>query len=167
MGVRRLFALRKKEWVRDVWPILPGYERPPEGWPGWPAGKQIAFVLTHDVEGLEGLQKVKQLAEIEMCLGFRFCFNLIPEGDCKVPSELRQWLLKNGLELGVHDLKNNGRLFISRQEFERRAPRMDGHLQEWGAVGFRFEFMFRNLDWLHELNIQYEAYTYDTDPFEP
>ena len=27
--------------------------------------------------------------------------------------------------------------------------------------------MFHNLDWLHELKIEYDASTFDTDPFEP
>lgn len=167
LGVRRWFALRKRERTRDVWPILPGSERPPAGWPGWPDGKQFAFVLTHDVEGPEGLKKVKRLAELEMSLGFRSCFNFIPEGGYEVPSELRHWLVNHGFEVGVHDLKHDGRLFGSRQEFERCAPRINDHLQEWGAAGFRSGFMLRNLDWLHELNLLYDASTFDTDPFEP
>jgi hypothetical protein len=36
-----------------------------------------------------------------------------------------------------------------------------------GAVGFRAGFMLHQLDWLHDLNIQYDASTFDTDPFEP
>src|SRR4029079_8065841 len=43
----------------------------------------------------------------------------------------------------------------------------NGYLQEWGAVGFRSAFMFHKLDWLHDLNILYDASTFDTDPFEP
>ena len=40
-------------------------------------------------------------------------------------------------------------------------------LAEWGASGFRSAFMLRELDWLHELRIKYDASTFDTDPFEP
>ena len=64
----------------DVWPILPGSERPPEGWPGWPDGKKFAFVLTHDVESQQGLDRVRELAELEMEFGFRSSFNFVPEG---------------------------------------------------------------------------------------
>src|SRR5207248_3990542 len=32
---------------------------------------------------------------------------------------------------------------------------------------FRSAFMMRNLDWLQELNIEYDCSTFDTDPFEP
>jgi hypothetical protein len=71
---------RRREVVRDVWPILPGSEKPPRGWRGWPEGKQFAFVLTHDVEGVLGVQRCRELSALESKLGFRSSFNLIPEG---------------------------------------------------------------------------------------
>lgn len=153
--------------MADYWPILPGSERPPEGWPGWPDGKQFAFVLTHDVEGPEGLANVKRLAELEMSLGFRSSFNFIPEGTYRVPDELRLWLEERGFEVGVHDLHHDGKLYRSRAEFASQARRINHYLKAWGAVGFRAGFMFHNLDWLHDLEIAYDASTFDTDPFEP
>src|SRR5512140_1136339 len=92
MAARRWFAAGTRERSLDTWPILPGSENPPQGWPGWPERKQFAFVLTHDVEGPEGMAKVRKLAELEMRLGFRSCFNLVPEGTYTVPPELRAWL---------------------------------------------------------------------------
>ena len=167
MPVRRSFAQLKRERVRDVWPILPGSEKPPVGWPGWPEGKQFSFVLTHDVEGPEGLAKVKPLAELEMSLGFRSCFNFIPEGAYRVTRELRDWLASNGFEVGVHDLNHDGKLYRNPRDFAKKARRINQYLKDWDAVGFRSGFMLRNLDWLHQLNVQYEASTFDTDPFEP
>jgi hypothetical protein len=167
MSVRRWFAVRKRERVLDTWPILPGSERPPDGWPGWPDGKQFAFVLTHDVEGPAGLAKVHQLMELEMKLGFRSSFNFIPEGDYEVPRALIDELKANGFEVGVHDLHHDGKLYSSRDDFARKAARINQHLKNWGAVGFRSGFMLHNLDWLHDLNIAYDASTFDTDPFEP
>jgi len=167
LAIRRWFALRKREQVRDTWPIMPGSERPPEGWPGWPEGKQFALVLTHDVEGPAGLEKVRPLAELEMKLGFRSSFNLIPEGRYTVPLALRTWLADHGFEVGVHDLRHDGWLYRSREDFARNASRINQYLKDWGAVGFRSGFMLHNLDWLHDLNIQYDASTFDTDPFEP
>ena len=167
LGVRRWFVQRKRERVRDVWPILPGSERRPEGWPGWPNGKKFAFVLTHDVETLQGLDRVKQLAELEMQLGFRSSFNFTPEGPYSVPPALRSWLVDRGFEVGVHDLNHDGRLFSSREKFRFKAKRINNYLKEWKAVGFRSGYMLRNLDWIHDLNIAYDACTFDTDPFEP
>jgi len=146
---------------------MPTSERVPDDWLGWPDGKQFALVLTHDVEGKAGLDKCRELMRLEQELGFRSSFNFIPEGNYKVPSELRDELARNGFEVGIHDLKHDGRLFLSRREFGRKATRINRYLRDWNAAGFRSAFMLHKLDWLHELSIQYDASTFDTDPFEP
>jgi hypothetical protein len=166
-AVRRWFAWRKRPKVSGVWPILPGSERPPQGWPGWPDGKKFAFVLTHDVEGQAGLDRCRPLMELDKKWGFRSSFNFIPEGEYHVTKELRDELTANGFEVGVHDLRHDGKLFRERADFQTNAAGINRYLKEWGAVGFRAGFMFHNLDWLHELNIRYDASTFDTDPFEP
>src|ERR1700704_1224969 len=166
-AVRRRLASRLRDSVSDIWPIMPGSERPPEDWPGWPNGKKFAVVLTHDVESEAGLHKCRDLMRPDSELGFRSSFNFIPEGNYQVPAELRNELARNGFEVGIHDLKHDGRLFASRREFSRKATRINHYLQEWGAVGFRSGFMLHKLDWLHELEIQYDTSTFDTDPFEP
>ncbi|MGA2786466.1 MAG: glycosyltransferase [Verrucomicrobiota bacterium] len=165
--VRRRFALRKRARVAGLWPILPGSERPPQGWPGWPGGKQFAFILTHDVEGRVGVENCRRLMELEKKHGFRSSFNFIPEGEYQVSQELREELQKNGFEIGVHDLHHDGKLYSSRQQFARKAARINQYLKSWGAVGFRSGFMLHNLDWLGDLNALYDASTFDTDPFEP
>ncbi len=166
-GFRRWIARRKRGQIAGIWPILPGSERPPEGWPGWPDGKKFAFILTHDVEGPEGVAKVKALADLERSLGFRSSFNFIPEGSYQVTKELRDELTQSGFEVGVHDLHHDGRLYASHRSFSRSAESINGYLKDWDAVGFRSGFMLHNLDWLHQLQIAYDASTFDTDPFEP
>ncbi len=146
---------------------MPGSERPPENWPGWPNGKKFAFVLTHDVESAVGLRKCRELMQLELELGFRSSFNFVPEGSYRVPAELREELTDAGFEVGIHDLKHDGHLFASHRGFKRRAVRINGYAREWGASGFRSGFMLRNLDWLHDLDVKYDASTFDTDPFEP
>jgi uncharacterized protein len=161
----------RAQWILrscgDVWPIKESAGRIPEGWPGWPDGKQFAFVLTHDVEGQGGLDRVRQLAELEMSLGFRSSFYFVPEGSYHVHPELRQWLTENGFEVGVHGLHHDGKLYSSSDVFQKRAKRINLYLKEWGSVGFRSPFMHHNLDWLHNLDIAYDSSTFDTDPFEP
>ena len=166
-AIRRKLAMRLRKQIGDVWPIMPGSERVPENWPGWPGNKKFAFVLTHDVESKAGLGRCRSLMELERALGFRSSFNFIPEGSYRVPGELRQELTANGFEVGIHDLKHDGHLFSSRRKFTRRAARINAYAREWGASGFRSGFMLRNLDWLHDLDVQYDASTFDTDPFEP
>lgn len=167
MEVRRRVAQRTRKRVTDVWPIMPGSEQPPRGWRGWPGGKKFAFVLTHDVEGSVGLNNCRQLMQLEVDLGFRSSFNFIPEGSYKVPRETREELGSRGFEVGIHDLKHDGRLYRSRQEFAEKGRQINHYLKEWDAVGFRSGFMLHNLDWLHDLKILYDASTFDTDPFEP
>jgi glycosyltransferase involved in cell wall biosynthesis len=166
-AIRRGLATRLRKRIGDVWPIMPGSERPPENWPGWPERKKFAVVLTHDVEGKAGLRKCRSLMELEMDLGFRSSFNFIPEGSYRVPAKLREELTASGFEVGIHDLKHDGHLFSSHREFKRRAVRINDYAREWSASGFRSGFMLRNLDWLHDLDVQYDASTFDTDPFEP
>jgi D-aspartate ligase len=166
-AIRRSLAVRLRKRIADVWPIMPGSEIPPENWPGWPAGKKFAFVLTHDVEGKAGLGKCRSLMQLELELGFRSSFNFVPEGSYRVPAELREKLIAGGFEVGIHDLKHDGHLFDSRRGFKRRAERINGYARKWGASGFRSGFMLRNLDWLHDLEVEYDASTFDTDPFEP
>src|SRR5262249_21220890 len=67
----------------------------------------------------------------------------------------------------VHDLKHDGRLFRSLSQFKESALRINHYLREWNAVGFRSAFMLRNLDWQHQLDVEYDLSTFDTDPFEP
>src|SRR5580658_5806889 len=88
-SLRRLTAGLQRKGYKPIWPINEAAAEPPLGWPGWPDGKQFAFVLTHDVEGPDGLAKCQKLAELEMAHGFRSSFNFIPEGDYATPPELR------------------------------------------------------------------------------
>jgi len=166
--LRRWFTLRRRHQVESIWPMLPGSERRPAKWSGWPNGRRFAFVLTHDVESRKGLDQCRQLMQLEMKHGFRSSFNFIPEAqDYTVPRELREDLLQNGFEVGVHDLRHDGKLYQTRQAFIESAKRINHYLKEWNATGFRSGFMHHNLDWLHRLDITYDASTFDTDPFEP
>jgi glycosyltransferase involved in cell wall biosynthesis len=167
LAIRGWLTRRKRERTGEVWPILPGSERRPEGWPGWPEGKKFAFVLTHDVESASGVAKCRQLMEVEKKWGFRSSFNFIPEGSYRVSRDIRMELAHSGFEVSLHDLYHNGRLYRNRIEFARNAIRINQYLKEWGAAGFRSGFMFHNLEWLHDLDIEYDTSTFDTDPFEP
>lgn len=165
--LRRIRIPRIMNRSGDFWPIDPRAGQAPANWEGWPSGKDFALVLTHDVESRQGLEKTRALAALEIAHGFRSSFNFIPEGAYQVSAELREWLVENGFEVGVHDLHHDGFLYQSRDSFARKAKTINRYLDQWGAVGFRSGFMLRQLDWLHDLNILYDTSTFDTDPFEP
>jgi peptidoglycan/xylan/chitin deacetylase (PgdA/CDA1 family) len=167
MELRRARARRLLRRFGASWPIDEGAGRTPVDWPGWPQGKQFALVLTHDVEGLRGLEQCARLAEMELRMGFRSSFNFVPEGVYATPDSLRARLEKQGFEVGVHDLHHDGSLYRSRASFRAQAERINHYLAAWRAGGFRSGFMFHNLHWLKELDIAYDSSTFDTDPFEP
>jgi predicted glycosyltransferase len=167
IALRRMLIRRRRMSFQHLWPIHEPAGTQPPGWPGWPDGKRFSFVLTHDVEGEAGLNKCKQVAELESNLGFRAAFNLIPEGSYVVPRQLRDDLTTSGFEVGIHDLNHDGKLFSSRRLFMQRAKQINRYLEEWKAVGFRSAFMHHNLEWIKMLNVRYDTSTFDTDPFEP
>ena len=142
--------------VDGVWPICPALNCP-RRLARRPEGKQFALVLTHDVESTLGLGKCDRLIELEKSLGFRSSFNLIPQGEYKVSDALRADFHARGCEVGVHDLYHDGKLFLHENEFSTNAIRINHYVREWRAAGFRSGFMLHNLDWLHQLNVQYQT----------
>lgn len=164
--LRRWSVRRKLAEVGDIWPIDPTAGVTPDGWPGWPDGKRFAVLLAHDVETEKGLENVKPLVELEESFGFKSVFYFVPE-KYRTPRELRDYLQDHGFEVGIHGLKHDGKLYKSRTIFRKRAERINHYLKEWRVCGFRSPLMQHNLEWLHDLEIEYDASTFDTDPFEP
>jgi len=164
--LRRFLVKKQLKKYKDVWPVLPGSQTKFENWAGWPDGKNFALLLTHDVELRKGHDKCIQLLEIEKELGFKSSFNFVPER-YKVDKELREFIISEGFEVGVHGLNHDGKLFRDKEIFSERAKKINQYLKEWNAVGFRAPSMHHNLEWISELNIEYDLSTFDTDPFEP
>ena len=97
---------------------------------------------------------------------FRSSFNFVPER-YNVSKRLRNDLTDKGFEVGVHGLIHDGKLFSTKKIFQKRAVKINKYIKEYKAVGFRSPSMHHNLNWIHELNLKYDASTFDTDPFEP
>lgn len=164
--LRRMLVLRKRSLCGDIWPIDEKAGAFPLGWPGWPEMKRFVLLLTHDVETAKGQEKCYRLIELERRLGFRSSFNFVSE-DYAVKASLRRYLVEHGFEVGVHGLTHFGNLFRSRKIFEKQVQRINQYLEDWESVGFRSPSMYHNLDWIPDLNIEYDSSTFDTDPFEP
>lgn len=163
---RQAIAKRALRRFDSVWPIDERAGTPPEGWTGWPEGKQFALVLTHDVESEKGLKQCRKLAEMEMDLGFRSSFNFVVK-KYETPVELRGFLKENGFEVGVHGCYHDGKLVSSMNIFQERAKIINQYLADWKSTGFRSPSMLSNLEWLGDLDIEYDLSSFDTDPFEP
>jgi hypothetical protein len=163
---RSWLVLRKSRKYTSVWPIDTRAAARPPNWQGWPNGNRFALVLTHDVDTARGRDRCDRLASLEEKLGFRSSFNFVCE-DYPIPAEIRNNLAERGFEVGVHGIRHNGNPFRSRRIFSEQAAQINRYLELWGAVGFRCPCMYHNLDWIGELDIEYDSSTFDTDPFEP
>ena len=163
--IRRALVNWKLPANRQVWPIDPGAAVPPENWQGWPNGKQFALVLTHDVDTSRGISNCLDLAKKEELLGFRSSFNFVAE-DYQIPNGLLDDLSSRGFEIGQHGIHHTDP-FRTKEYFGEQAAKINQYLKKWNAVGFRGPSMYRNLDWIRDLNIVYDSSTFDTDPFEP
>jgi peptidoglycan/xylan/chitin deacetylase (PgdA/CDA1 family) len=167
LSLRRHFIIksRQTQYV-DIWPIDKSAGKARDHFAGWPDGKRFALILTHDVDGARGQKKCTDLFELEQSLSFQSSFNFVPER-YRVDPSIRTELAGNGFEVGVHGLNHDGKLYQSQRIFQERAQRINDYLKTWNAVGFRSPAMHHNLDWIHDLDIDYDASTFDTDPFEP
>ncbi|MBJ6749033.1 polysaccharide deacetylase family protein [Geomonas anaerohicana] len=164
--LRSAVAKYKRYIFQNVWPIDPAAGAVPPGFRGWPQGKRFSVVLTHDVDTARGVARCEQLMALEQELGFRSSFNFVAY-DYHLPPALRNKLVSHGFEVGLHGLEHNRKLYESAETFERHAVQINNYLKEWGAVGFRSPCVYHNFEWLHQLDIIYEASAFDTDPFEP
>ncbi len=164
--VRRKAIKLKSGRYANVWPIDENSAKIPAGWYGWPEGKSFALVLTHDVDSSVGQDRCPDLMKLEKGLGFVSSFNFVPLR-YSVSHAIRKTLVENGFEVGVHGLYHDGKYYLTRKKFNERAKMINHFLKEWNSVGYRAPSMYNKLEWFHELDIEYDASTFDTDPFEP
>jgi hypothetical protein len=133
----------------------------------WPSGAAGCVSMTHDVETELGRAFCDRLAEIDLEYGIRAAFQLIPEERYEVTDQFVEGLWGRGLEVGVHDLNHDGKLFDNRLEFERRAELINGYLRRYRAKGYRSGVLYRNTDWYQALNCSYDMSMPNVAPLDP
>jgi hypothetical protein len=132
----------------------------------WPAGREWALVLTHDVETGIGRDGIGRLRAVEEAAGYRSSWNLVPER-YRVDDALVADLQNAGNEVGVHGLRHDGRDLGSLEILRERLPAMQRWAKRWGAVGFRSPATHRRWEWMPMLGFDYDSSYPDTDPYEP
>lgn len=158
------YALFLRETLRQV--LLLSGERSMRFINFWPDGHRYALILSHDVETQIGQENIRAIADLEESLGFRSSFNFIPER-YDIDRQLVGELKSRGFEIGIHGLKHDGKLFLSKQGFDERAVRINEYIKKYDAVGFRAPLTHRNPAWMQVLDIEYDSSFFDTDPYEP
>jgi peptidoglycan/xylan/chitin deacetylase (PgdA/CDA1 family) len=131
----------------------------------WPGGHRFAYVLTHDVERAAGLVGVEPLLEIEARHGMVSAWFFVAE-DYAIPDAVFETIRSAGGEIGLHGIHHDGRLFESRERFERQLPSIHRHLRDWRAEGFRSPATHRHAGWMPEVGASYDTSFPDTDPFD-
>jgi len=132
-----------------------GVERTPFIW-FWPDGLRHCVIITHDVEDEWGRDFCGRLMDMNDSFGFRSSFQIVPEVRYEVTDEFLKSISGRGFEVNVHDLNHDGRLYAQRDEFLRRAQRINEYGRRFGASGFRSGILYRNADWYEAFDFSYD-----------
>lgn len=165
--IRRAVVHRLRQKYNDIWPIDEKTGAWPDGFTGWPDGRQFALVLNHDVDTQSGQEKCRELMELEEGLGFRSTFYFVPQKRYTPDLNLHREIRSKEFEVGVHGLNHDGNLFKSYEIFYKKAIKINGYLAAWNTRGFSSPSMHHNISWMELMDIDYATSTFDTDPFEP
>lgn len=122
----------------------------------WPDGARSCTMMTHDVETSAGRDYSPQLMDLNDSFGIKSSFQIVPEKRYTVSQHFVENMQQRGFEVNVHDLNHDGRLMCEREEFLRRAERINFYGRQFGARGFRSAVMYRNLDWYDALEFSYD-----------
>jgi hypothetical protein len=182
LAMRRRHAARRARREFPAWPIEPllvdhqhhrfrrrlaetgAAQVPFVGY--WPEGRRFASIVSHDVEGPEGIANIPRVLEVERGHGIVSCWNFCAEW-YEIPDGTFDTVLDAGCEIGLHGILHDGKLFRDRTSFEANLPKIHRYLELWDAAGFRSPATHRNPDWMPELGCLYDGSFPDTDPFEP
>ena len=132
----------------------------------WPKGKRSALVITHDVESRDGFKFIPKILDIEKKYGYISSWNIVPYLYA-IDENILKLIHEHGGEIGVHGYNHDGKLFSSYDLFTKRSKYINYALHKFGADGFRSAAAQRNLNWLQDLDIKYDASCFDVDPYQP
>jgi len=136
----------------------------------WPDGASGCAMMTHDVEGPDGMKFCDQLMDLDDQFGVKSSFQVIPEGPRSpkiAMAQLVEQFKRRGFEVNVHDFNHDGQLFRRRDEFLRRAQTINARLKEFGSRGFRSGALYRRQEWFEELEISYDMSVPSVAHLEP
>ena len=122
----------------------------------WPNGATASAIVTHDVETTAGLNFVPQLMEIDASFGIRASYQIVPEKRYQVPSSILEAIRMQHCEVNVQGLDHEGNLFKNRDAFHRDCHRINQYVHDFQADGFRSPCMYRNPEWLEEIDVSYD-----------
>jgi hypothetical protein len=132
-----------------------GLDRIPFIW-FWPDGASSCAIMTHDVETTEGRDFCPRLMDIDDRFGIKASFQVVPERRYEVPRSYLYDIRDRGFEVNVQDLNHDGCLYRDREQFLRRAAKINQYGREWEARGFRAAVLYRRQEWFEFLDFSYD-----------
>jgi hypothetical protein len=133
----------------------------------WPEGASACVIMTHDVEAAAGKAFCSNLMDMDDAAHIKSSFQVIPEVRYPVEPAFLGSIRARGFEVNVHDLNHDGSLFREREEFLRRAAKINRYISEFQALGFRAGAMYRNQEWMADLNLSYDMSVPNVAHLEP
>jgi hypothetical protein len=133
----------------------------------WPEGAPNCLMMTHDVETSVGRDFTFKLIDLDDSYGFKSSFQVIPEKRYEVSDQYVSDIRSRGCEFNIHDLNHDGHLYREREEFVRRAARINGYIRRYHSPGFRAGAMYRNQEWYDVFEFSYDMSVPNVAHLEP
>jgi hypothetical protein len=143
-----------------------GTKRMPFIW-FWPDGAPSCLIMTHDVETSVGRDFTSKLMDVDDSYGIKASFQVIPEKRYTISDEYIREIRNRGFEFNVHDLNHDGNLYREREEFLRRAARINDYVHRYDSRGFRAGAMYRIQDWYGAFDFSYDMSVPNVAHLEP
>jgi hypothetical protein len=132
--------------------------------PRWPAGARACAMISHDVDTHwlfdhpDWMERICDLEEQYNFFGVWFC---VPEySRSRAADKALQRLIDRGCEIGVHGYNHDAKWpLLKSKEFDNRLSAVRRFAAEWGAKGFRSEWLFRTPGFLSALS---SVFKYDS-----
>jgi hypothetical protein len=123
----------------------------------WPEGKNACAIVTHDVETQRGVELSARLMDMNESFGVPASFQIVPEERYFVTESYLNSIRQRGFEVNVQDLNHDGHLYRDRAQFARRAAKINQYRKKYGAAGFRAGVLYRNQEWYHLLDFDFDS----------
>ena len=133
----------------------------------WPEGAASAVCMTHDVETAAGRDYCDAVMDLNQRFGMAASFQVVPEDRYEVSDKYLDSIRQRGFEVNVQDLNHDGRLYNHRDEFARRAVKINEYGRRWGASGFRSAILYHRQEWYSDLDFSYDMSVPTSAHLEP
>lgn len=99
--------------------------------------KKYGLILTHDIEAENNWEWVEKIAKLEMDLGFRSSWNVVPHY-YKIDYNVLDWLIINGFEIGLHGYNHDNKLaYLSIDKMIKRIEDSMPFIERYEVKGVR------------------------------